>query len=94
MDLASRELWVDYSRAKDEMFVHTDTREAPWYIVESDIKRNSRINCIAHLLEQIPYKRKKAKKVKLPKPKDPGGYERPPEDLYTYVPDLAAELQE
>jgi polyphosphate kinase 2 len=94
MDLASRELWVDYSRAKDEMFVHTDTREAPWYVVESNIKRNARINCMSHLLDQIPYRKKKQKKVKIPKPKDDGGYERPPEDLYTYVPDRAAELQE
>jgi polyphosphate kinase len=94
MDLASRKLWADYSRAKDEMFVHTDTGESPWHVVESDIKRNARINCISHLLDQIPYEAKKPKKVKLPKPKDDGGYERPSEDLYTYVPDVAAELQD
>ena len=94
MDLASRELWVDYSRAKDEMFVHTDTRESPWHVVPSDIKRNARINCISHLLEQVPYEKLKQKKVKLPKPSGDGGYERPSEDLYTYVPDRAAELLE
>ena len=55
MDLESRTRWVDYSRAKDEMFVHTDTNESPWHVVESDIKRNARINCITHLLDAIPY---------------------------------------
>ena len=54
MDLESRTRWVDYSRAKDEMFVHTDTKESPWYVVESDIKRNARVNCINHLLDDDP----------------------------------------
>jgi polyphosphate kinase 2 len=94
IDLASRELWVDYSRAKDEMFVHTDTREAPWYVVPADIKRNARINCISHLLDTIPYEKVKRPKVKLPKQKPEGGYVRPSEELYTYVPDRAAELLE
>ncbi len=92
MDTESRARWVDYSRAKDEMFVHTDTTVSPWSTVESEIKRNARINCITHLLDEIPYKRIKHKKVKLPKGQDPTGYERPPEDLYTQVPDRAAEL--
>ncbi len=94
MDLESRSRWVDYSRAKDEMFVHTDTQEAPWHVVESDIKRNARINCISHLLEAIPYETVKREKVKLPKGQDPSGYERPPEDIYTRVPDVAAQLIE
>ncbi len=92
MDLESRSRWVDYSRAKDEMFVHTDTQEAPWHVVESDVKKNARINCISHLLAAVPYVAKKGKRVKLPKRQDEAGYERPPEDLYTRVPDVAAEL--
>ena len=55
MDLESITRWEDYSRAKDEMFVHTDIPEAPWYVVESDDKRRARINMIAHLLSTIPY---------------------------------------
>ena len=55
MDLESLARWEDYSRAKDEMFVHTDIPEAPWYVVESDDKRRARINCIAHLLSNVPY---------------------------------------
>jgi len=94
MDLESRTRWVDYSRAKDEMFVHTDTHESPWHVVESDVKRNARINCISHLLGSVPYEAVKHKKVKLPKGQDPSGYDRPPEDLYTRVPDIAAELLE
>jgi polyphosphate kinase len=93
MDLESRTRWVDYSRAKDEMFVHTDTKENPWYVVESDVKRNARVNCINHLLDQIPYEPVEHEKIKLPKKQDSTGYERPPEDLYTRVPDVAAELQ-
>ena len=54
MDLESRARWVDYSRAKDEMFVHTDIPEAPWYVVEGDDKRRARLNCIAHLLSLVP----------------------------------------
>ena len=77
MDVESRTRWVDYSRAKDEMFVHTDTKESPWYVVESDVKRNARINCINHLLDQIPYEQVKQEKVKLPKGQDASGYERP-----------------
>jgi polyphosphate kinase 2 len=92
MDLESRSRWVDYSRAKDEMFVHTDTQEAPWYVVESDVKKNARINCISHLLSSIPYETEKPEKIKLPKRQDDTGYERPPEDLYRYVPDVAAKL--
>jgi polyphosphate kinase 2 len=92
MDLESRKRWVDYSRAKDEMFVHTDTHECPWYVVESDVKRNARINCISHLLDSVPYEHEKQPKVKLPKGQDPSGYVRPPEELYNYVPDRAAEL--
>ncbi len=55
MDLEARQRWVDYSRAKDAMFLHTDTAESPWYVVEADDKRRARLNCIAHLLSQVPY---------------------------------------
>jgi polyphosphate kinase len=92
MDLESRNRWVEYSRAKDEMFVHTDIPEAPWHVVESDIKRNARINCIAHLLSMIPYDQIEPEPVKLPKRQDESGYVRPPRDIYTYVPNAAAEL--
>jgi polyphosphate kinase 2 len=92
MDLESRNRWVEYSRAKDELFVHTDIPEAPWHVVESDIKRNARINCIAHLLSMIPYDQIEPEPVKLPKRQDESGYVRPPRDIYTYVPNAAAEL--
>src|SRR5277367_3115854 len=55
IDLEARQRWVDYSRAKDTMFLHTDTPESPWYVVEADDKRRARLNCIAHLLSQVPY---------------------------------------
>ena len=67
MDLPSRERWFDYSRARDKMLDATDTKHAPWYILRSDDKRRSRLNCITHLLEQIPYKKVPREKVKLPK---------------------------
>jgi polyphosphate kinase 2 len=91
-DLESRSRWVDYSRAKDEMFTHTDIPESRWHVVESTIKKNARINCISHLLDQIPYETEKPDKVKMPKKQGDKGYERPPEDLYDYVPDRAADL--
>lgn len=67
MDLPSRERWYDYSRARDRMLEATDTDFAPWHIVVSDDKRRARLNLISHLLEQIPYKRPRREKVKLPK---------------------------
>ncbi len=92
MDLESQARWVDYSRAKDEMFVHTDIPTCPWHVVESDIKRNARINCIDHLLNAIPYVRGEDRKIELPKRQSDRGYVRPPRDSNTYVPDAAAEL--
>ena len=91
-DLYSRTKWVDYSRAKDEMFVHTDIPEAPWYIVESDTKKKARLNCIAHLLSKIPYTEEPVPHIQLPNRQKDDGYVRPPRDLYTYVPDLADAL--
>jgi polyphosphate kinase len=67
MDLPSRERWFDYSRARDRMLEATDTKHAPWYILHSDDKRRARLNCIAHLLKLVPYKKVPREKVKLPK---------------------------
>jgi polyphosphate kinase 2 len=92
MDIEARARWVDFSRAKDEMFVHTDIAEAPWFVVEADDKRKARLNCIAHLLSVVPYEDVIEPPPDLP-PR-PGGsdYERPPRSLYHYVPDYAAGL--
>ncbi|MER5347578.1 polyphosphate kinase 2 [Streptomyces mirabilis] len=92
MDLESITRWEAYSRAKDEMLVHTDVSEAPWYIVESDDKRRARLNMIAHLLGSVPYHEVKPPVLELlPRPPSTG-YVRPPRDLQTYVPDHAATL--
>ncbi|WP_326648924.1 MULTISPECIES: polyphosphate kinase 2 [unclassified Streptomyces] len=92
MDLESITHWEAYSRAKDEMLVHTDIAEAPWYVVESDDKRRARINMIAHLLTSLPYHDVSPTALELP-PRPPStGYVRPPRDLQTYVPDHAAGL--
>ena len=94
MDLEARQRWVDFSRAKDTMFVHTDTPESPWYVVEADDKRRARLNCIAHLLSQVPYQPVEVVKPVLPKRAREADYERPPRDLSTYVPDYVATLPE
>ncbi len=75
MDIESHRRWYDYSRAKDEMFVATDTPEAPWYVVPADNKRRARLNCIAHLLSQIPYKEASNKPIVLPKRQPAKGYQ-------------------
>ncbi|GAA2399310.1 polyphosphate kinase 2 [Actinomadura vinacea] len=92
LDLESITRWEDYSRAKDEMFLYTDIPEAPWYVVESEDKRRARINMIAHLLASIPYHKVERAPLKLPSRPPPKGYERPPRDMQTYVPDHAAAL--
>jgi polyphosphate kinase len=91
-DLYSRTRWIDYSRAKDEMFVHTDIPEAPWHVVEADDKRSARINCIAHLLSRVPYEEKPLASITIPPRQSEEGYVRPTRDLYTYVPDHATTL--
>jgi polyphosphate kinase 2 len=92
MDMESIARWEDYSRAKDEMFVHTDVAEAPWYVVESEDKRRARINMIAHLLSTISYYDVQRPPVQLP-PRPPSrGYQRPPREVHTYVPDHTAAL--
>ncbi|CAN5146563.1 polyphosphate kinase 2 [soil metagenome] len=92
MDLESIARWEDYSRAKDQMLIHTDIPEAPWYVIESDDKRRARINMIAHLLDSIPYGHVPPPELQLPERPAPSGYERPPRDTQTYVPDHAATL--
>jgi polyphosphate kinase len=93
MDLESLHKWEDYSRAKDEMMVHTDTPLSPWYVVESDIKKHARLNMMAHLLSTIEYHDVERPKVKLPKSLVlSGNYQRPPRELSRYVDDHAATL--
>ena len=92
MDLEARQRWSDYSRAKDAMFLHTDTPESPWYVVDAEDKRAARLNCIAHLLGHIPYTQVDEARLKLPKRVEDDDYRRPPRDLYTYVPDYASTL--
>jgi polyphosphate kinase 2 len=92
MDLESISRWEDYSRAKDEMLVHTDIATAPWMVVESEEKRSARLNMIAHLLSTVPFERVPSAGLVLP-PRPPSrGYRRPPRDTRTYVPDHAATL--
>ena len=92
MDLESITRWEDYSRAKDEMMVHTDISEAPWYVVESDIKRNARINMMAHLLSTMPYRDVSTPDIELPPRPSSTGYVRPPRERSTYVDDVASVL--
>src|SRR5271169_329472 len=93
MDLESVYRWEDYSRAKDEMMVHTDTATSPWYVVESDLKKHARLNMMAHLLSSIDYYDVERPKVSLPKrPLVTGSYQRPPRELSTYVDDHVATL--
>jgi polyphosphate kinase len=93
MDLESITRWEDYSRAKDEMMVHTDIPEAPWYVVESDAKKRARLNMMAHLLSTIPYVEVPPPALELPPRPKPKGYERPPREHTTYVPDHCATLE-
>ncbi len=88
MDLKSRELYVEYSKAKDEMFAYTDTKISPWYVVNADNKKRAHLNCIHHLLSCIPYEDLTPAQFELPPRKDSKGYVRPPIDEMTYVPDV------
>lgn len=78
MDLQARDRWVEYSKAKDAMFTHTDTKESPWYVIQADNKKRARLNCISHLLQSIPYKDLTPKKIKLPPREIKTDYKRPP----------------
>jgi polyphosphate kinase 2 len=92
VDLEARARWIDYSRAKDVMFEHTDIPECRWYTVEGDDKRSARINCIAHLLSMVPYERVPRTPVELPPREGDEEYVRPPQDGYAFVPDRASTL--
>jgi len=87
MDLKSRSHWVEYSKAKDKMFAHTDLKQAPWYVVEADSKKRARLNCITHLLSVIPYEDLTPLPVELPPRENRGGYVRPPLSDQTFVPE-------
>jgi polyphosphate kinase len=87
MDLESREKWLDYSKAKDQMFKYTDTKQAPWFVVPADNKKRARLNCISHLLSIIPYDDVPHKKIELPPRKAEEGYIRPPFSDQTFVPE-------
>ena len=94
MDLQSITRWEDYSRAKDEMFIHTDIPSAPWYIVESEDKKRSRINVINHLLSTIPYEKINRPLPEIPeRPVSTQDYERPPRSDFRSVPDVAEHLE-
>ena len=93
MDLESITKWEEYSRAKDEMFVHTDIPSAPWYTVESEDKKRSRINVISHLLSTVPYEHIATELPEIPARPETTDYERPPRDEFRYVPDVAAKLE-
>ena len=88
MDLESRSKWVEYSKAKDQMFNYTDIKQAPWYVVEADDKKRARLNCIHHLLSLIPYQEVPVKKIKLPPRQENTDYIRPPIDEQTFVPEV------
>ena len=88
MDLESQRRWIDYSRAKDEMFAHTDTKQVPWYVVEADVKKHARLNCIHHLLSMIPYQDLAQKPIELPQRTEVGSYVRPPITDQTFVPEV------
>jgi polyphosphate kinase 2 len=88
MDLESIKKWVDYSKAKDQMFAHTDIKQAPWYVVNADVKRHARLNCISHLLSMIPYEDLTPRPIEIPSRQDDTGYIRPPLSDQTFVPEI------
>ena len=88
MDLQSRSRWLDYSKAKDEMFAHCDIKQAPWYVVHADDKKRARLNCITHLLSLIPYRDLTPEAIKLPPRQADQGYVRPPMTDQTFVPEV------
>ena len=87
MDMAARTKWVEYSKAKDEMFSYTDTKQSPWFVVEADDKRRARLNCISHLLSMITYKNVPREKIILPPLEKDKSYVRPPMSEQTFVPE-------
>jgi polyphosphate kinase 2 len=93
MDLESIQRWEDYSRAKDDMFVHTDTPDSPWWVVEADDKRSARIDMIAHLLDSVPYAVVDPPALTVPERPPATNYIRPPRELYRSVPAHSATLR-
>ncbi len=87
MDLESRKRWVEYSRAKDDMFAHTDIKQAPWYVVNADVKKRARLNCISHLLSVIPHEDMTSDPIELPPRRSTASYVRPPIGDQTFVPE-------
>jgi polyphosphate kinase 2 len=88
MDLEARERWVEFSRAKDAMFTYTDTDDSPWYVVNADVKKHARLNCISHLLSQIEYVDTIPEPRELPPRGEDPNYERPPIESQRWVPAL------
>ncbi len=87
MDLESRNKWVEYSKAKDAMMAHTDTKQCPWYVVNSDVKKHARLNCISHLLSMFPYIDLSPEPIQLPPRRVDGAYVRPPITDQSFVPE-------
>jgi len=87
MDVESRSRWMEYSKAKDTMFAYTDIKQAPWYVVDADVKKRARLNCISHLLSLIPYEDLTPKPIELPPRQHNVGYVRPPITDQTFVPE-------
>lgn len=88
MDLEARARWVEYSKAKDDMFKYTDIKQAPWYVVNADVKKHARLNVIHHLLSMIPYKDRTPEPIELPPRQADIGYVRPPFTDQTFVPEV------
>lgn len=93
MDIIAREKWVEYSKAKDEMFKHTDTDQSPWYVVPADNKKLARLNCISHLLSLIPYEELPYEPITLPPRKEYPAYVRPPISSQNFVPDRYGQIK-
>ncbi|PZV16905.1 MAG: polyphosphate kinase 2 [Pseudanabaena sp.] len=89
MDLEARAKWVEYSKAKDDMFNATDIKQSPWYVVNSDDKRRAHLNCISHLLSQVPYEDLTPVKIELPPRQSEMDYVRPPMRLQNFVPNIS-----
>ena len=88
VDVEGRSRWVDFSKAKDTLFAHTDIKQAPWYVVDADSKKAARLNCISHLLSMIPYETVAWEDVELPERQSGLGYVRPPISDQTFVPEV------
>ncbi len=88
MDLESRARWVEYSKAKDQMFAYTDTKQSPWFVINADNKKRARLNCIHHLLSMIPHEDLTPKPLVLPPRQSAMGYVRPPLSDQTFVPEV------